>query len=53
VAKLIQALNVADAEKVLKGATRPFMSIYVRPGYDVPKTEEETRKTRKPSKVAV
>jgi hypothetical protein len=31
VAKLIQMLNVLDAEKVLKGGSRPTMQIYQRP----------------------
>jgi len=43
VAKLIQTLNVADAEKVLKGSTRPFMAIY-RPGSDLYRATEEKDK---------
>jgi hypothetical protein len=31
VAKLIQMLNVLDAQKVLKGGSRPAMQIYLRP----------------------
>ena len=52
VAKLIQALNVADAEEVLKGATRPLMSVYVRPDYNVPRSGAEKKKSRKSGKVA-
>jgi hypothetical protein len=51
VAKLIQALNVADAEKVLKGEARPLMSVYVRPDYDVPQAGAEKKKSRKSGKV--
>ena len=31
VAKLIQSLNVLDAQEVLKGGSRPVMQFYVRP----------------------
>jgi len=43
VAKLIQTLNLADPEKVLKGSTRPFMSVY-RPGFDFYRTGGEKEK---------
>jgi len=43
VAKLIQTLNIADAEKVLKGTTRPFMAIY-RPGSDLYRATVEKEK---------
>jgi hypothetical protein len=53
VAKLIQSLNLADAETVLMGTARPFVSIYVRQGYDVPRTEVEKQKPGRQRKIAV
>ena len=50
VAKLIQSMNVLDAEKVLKGVTRPLMSIYARPDYDVPRTGAAKKKSGKSGK---